>query len=91
VRSVEIGIILRGRDPQTNANRYAGLDLLRLAIPRRMYTFTQLEFVAQSLIELKQRAAQIRGVKFTRETPVLRHFTSEYELVEPARATETQS
>jgi tyrosine phenol-lyase len=86
VRSVEIGIILRGREPDTGENRYAGLDLVRLAIPRRMYTFTQLEFVANSLIELKRRAAEIRGVRFARETPVLRHFTSEYELVEATAA-----
>jgi len=91
VRSVEIGVILRGRDPDTGHNRYDGLDLVRLAIPRRMYTFTQLEFVAESLIELKRRAMEIRGVKFARETPVLRHFTSEYALVEPAQAAGTPS
>jgi tryptophanase len=82
VRSVEIGSILRGRHPETGKNQYDGLDLVRLAIPRRMYSFTQLEFVAKSLIELKRNNASIKGVKFVKETPVLRHFTSEFAWIE---------
>jgi len=78
VRSVEIGPILRGRHPATGENQLDGLDLLRLAIPRRTYSFTQLEYVAGSLIELKRNAGAIRGVEFVKETPVLRHFTSEF-------------
>ena len=80
VRTVEIGSILRGRHPETRENIFEGLDLVRLAIPRRTYSFTQLEFVAESLIELKQSAHNIRGVKLAVETPVLRHFTSEFAL-----------
>jgi tryptophanase len=75
---VEIGPILRGRHPDTGENQFDGFDLVRLAIPRRMYSFTQLEYVAQSLIELKRSAGSIRGVEFTKENPVLRHFTSEF-------------
>jgi len=78
VRAVEIGIILRGRDPDDGENRYEGLDLVRLAIPRRMYSFTQLEYVAEALIELKKDASKIRGVRLAKETPMLRHFTSEF-------------
>jgi len=78
VRTVEIGTILRGRNPQTGENIYGGMDLVRLAIPRRTYSFTQLEYVADSLLALKREAAQIRGVRFTRECPVLRHFTSDF-------------
>ena len=78
VRSVEIGSILRGRHPETGENQFNGLDLVRLAIPRRTYSFTQLEYVADHLIALKQNAPAIRGVGFVRETPVLRHFTSEF-------------
>ncbi len=78
VRGVEIGPILRGRHPDTGENQFDGFDLVRLAIPRRMYSFTQLEYVAQSLIELKRSAGSIRGVEFTKENPVLRHFTSEF-------------
>lgn len=79
VRSVEIGTILRGRHPESGENIYAGLDLVRMAIPRRTYSFTQLEYVADSLIQLKSKASSIRGVRFTRESPVLRHFTSEFD------------
>jgi tryptophanase len=81
VRTVEIGSILRGRHPETHENIYDGLDLVRLAIPRRTYSFTQLEFVADALIELKQNAKSVRGVKFALETPVLRHFTSDFALM----------
>jgi tryptophanase len=78
VRSVEIGSILRGRHPETGANQFNGLDLVRLAIPRRTYSFTQLEYVAESLIALQQNADGIHGVEIVKETPVLRHFTSEF-------------
>ncbi|MCH7472727.1 tryptophanase [bacterium] len=82
VRSVEIGSILRGRHPQTGEDQHNGLDLVRLAIPRRTYSFTQLEYVASVLAGMKENAASIRGVRFVRETPVLRHFTSEFAWVE---------
>jgi tryptophanase len=81
VRSVEIGTILRGRHAETRENQYEGLDLVRLAIPRRTYTFTQLEFVAESLIEMKENASRIRGVKIVKEPPLLRHFTGEFALL----------
>lgn len=86
IRSVEIGSILRGRNPETGENQFDGLDLVRLAIPRRTYSFTQLEYVAESLIELKKNAEAIRGVCFTKETPVLRHFTSEFDFINEAQA-----
>lgn len=81
IRSVEIGTILRGRHPETGANVYDGMDLVRLAIPRRTYSYTQLEYVAEVLIALKAEAGTIRGVRFSKEAPVLRHFTSEFEWV----------
>jgi len=86
VRSVEIGSILRGRDAETGKNRFEGMDLVRLAIPRRTYSFTQLEFVAEKLIALKERSSEIRGVRFVNETPVLRHFTSEFTWIEAQAA-----
>ena len=78
VRGIEIGSVLRGRDVETGENLLDGMDLVRLAIPRRTYSFTQLEYVANKLIDLKKDAARIRGVRFLKETPVLRHFTSEF-------------
>jgi tryptophanase len=81
IRTCEIGTILRGRDPKTGKDRTGGLDLVRLAIPRRVYTYDQLEFVADSVLKLKSKSASIRGLKFTKEAPFLRHFTSEFTLV----------
>jgi tryptophanase len=81
VRTIEIGSILRGRHPQTGENQFDGLDLVRLAIPRRTYSFTQLEYVAERMIALRADAGSIRGVRFSRESAVLRHFTSEFEWI----------
>jgi tryptophanase len=81
IRAVEIGSLLLGRDSHTGINRKADLELMRLTIPRRTYTFQHLEYVAQCLIRVYQRRDQIKGVRFTYESPILRHFTSTFELV----------
>ena len=79
IRTVEIGTVLSGRDPATGDNDYPKLELLRLAIPRRTYTQSHLDWVAESVISLYQRRESIRGMKFTYEPPVLRHFTARFE------------
>lgn len=81
IRACEIGTILRGRDPKTGKDRTDGLDLVRLAIPRRVYSYDQLEYVINAMLSLKSKQRSIRGVKFTREAPFLRHFTSEFTLL----------
>ncbi len=81
IRACEIGTLLRGRDPRTGKDRSDGLDLLRLAIPRRVYSYNQLDYAIKAILSLKKKAQRIRGVKFTRESPFLRHFTSRFTLL----------
>lgn len=76
VRGVELGTILNGRDPTTQMERYAEVDFLRLAIPRRVYTNDHLFTVGQALINVYGRRASItRGFRIVEETETLRHFT----------------
>ncbi len=78
VRSCEIGPILRGRDAKTGKDK-PGLDLVRLAIPRRVYTMNHMRHVADTFVSLKQRSAGLNGMKFVKEAPRLRHFSSTFD------------
>ncbi|TFB11631.1 tryptophanase [Candidatus Marinimicrobia bacterium MT.SAG.3] len=83
IRGVEIGSLMFAKeDPETGEIKYPDLELVRLAIPRRVYTNMQMNFVAESLIELHQNREKIKGLKITYEARVLRHFTARFELVE---------
>lgn len=80
IRGCEIGYILADRDPKTKENRFGGLDLLRLAIPRRTYTNNHMDVVAAALKNVFDRRDTItRGVKITWEAPIMRHFTVQLE------------
>jgi len=57
------------------------LDLVRLAVPRRVYTNSHLEYVAEVVKRLHSEPEKLRGVRIVRQAPVLRHFTAEFELV----------
>jgi len=76
IRGCEIGYILADRDPVTRENRFGGLDLLRLAIPRRVYTDNHMNVVAAALKNVYDRRESItKGLEITWEAEVLRHFT----------------
>lgn len=76
IRGCEIGYILADRDPVTRENRFGGLDLLRLAIPRRTYTDNHMRVIAAALKNVYDRRESItRGYVITEEAPLMRHFT----------------
>ena len=79
VRSMERGIVSAGRDPQTLRNRTPKLELVRLTIPRRVYTDRHLDVVAESVIRLHAHRDRIRGLRMVYEPPSLRFFTARFE------------
>jgi tryptophanase len=78
VRGVEIGSVMAGRDPLTGENRHPPLELVRLAVPRRVYTSRQLEHAADAAAEVLADVDSLRGLELTAEAPVLRHFTARF-------------
>ena len=82
IRGCEIGYILADRDPVTHENRFGGLDLLRLCIPRRVYTNNHIDVIAVALKNVYDRRHEItHGVRITWEAPLMRHFTVQLELL----------
>jgi len=80
VRGVEIGTLLADRDPETRENRYPELELLRLTIPRRVYTNNHMDVVAAALRNVYEKNNEIhKGYKIISEAPIMRHFTVELE------------
>nr|WP_320036798.1 tryptophanase [uncultured Bacteroides sp.] len=76
IRGCEIGYILADRDPVTRKNRFNGLDLLRLAIPRRVYTNNHMDVVAVALKNVFDRRESItKGMEIEWEAELMRHFT----------------
>jgi tyrosine phenol-lyase len=78
VRSMERGIVSSGRDPKTGANRTPKLELVRLTIPRRVYTDRHMDVVADSVIDLYERRDGITGLEMLYEPPSLRFFTARF-------------
>jgi tryptophanase len=78
IRSVEIGTIMFGRAPDGTESP-APMDLVRLAIPRRTYTQSHIDYVIEACAHVVRRAPDLRGYRITSEPPTLRHFTARLE------------
>jgi tryptophanase len=81
VRAVEIGSVMFGRWGQDGRFIGATNELVRLAIPRRVYTQSHVEYLIEVIIEVHKNRDRIRGLRFVHEAPILRHFTSTFELL----------
>jgi tyrosine phenol-lyase len=81
VRSMERGIVSAGRDPKTGDNRHPKLELVRLTIPRRVYTQAHMDVVAESVWSVYQQREQARGLTFAYEPKYLRFFQARFERV----------
>jgi tryptophanase len=82
IRSAEIGTLMADRDPITRENRHPDLELVRLAVPRRVYTDNHMDYVASAMINVWEKRSEItRGLAIRWEAPIMRHFTVELELL----------
>jgi tryptophanase len=78
VRGVEIGTVMFGRQPD-GSEQAGAMDLVRLAIPRRVYTQSHIDYVAEAVIYVAKMREQLRGYRITAAPKVLRHFTAAFE------------
>jgi len=79
VRGMERGIVSAGRDPATGDHHYPKLELVRLAIPRRVYTQAHMDVAAESVVSVYEERETINGLRFTYEPSELRFFQARFE------------
>lgn len=82
IRSVEIGSLMFGKYDENHKLIPAKMELVRLAIPRRVYTQSHIDYVSEVIIEVFRNRANIKGLKIIEEAPMLRHFTVKLKPVE---------
>ncbi|RMF76011.1 MAG: tryptophanase [Acidobacteria bacterium] len=82
IRSVEIGsVMFARRDPDTGVEQPAPMELVRLAIPRRVYTQSHIDYVVEAILEVHRKREKLRGYRIVHQAPFLRHFTARFEPV----------
>ena len=79
IRTAEIGTVMFGLDPQSGEEKPARLDLLRLAIPRRVYTQSHMDYVLEAIQLVWDRRESIRGMTIVKAPQFLRHFTAHFD------------
>lgn len=82
IRAVEIGTVMFGRhNEKTGEETPAAMELVRLAIPRRVYTQSHIDYVVEAILEIWKRRSAVSGYRFVEQAPVLRHFTAKFETI----------
>ncbi len=81
IRSVEIGSVMFGKYDASGHFLSPAMELVRLAIPRRVYTQSHIDYVIEVALDVFNRRKQLRGFKITEEAPMLRHFTAKFEKI----------
>jgi len=85
IRTVEVGGVMFGkRNPETGETEFPKLELVRLAIPRRVYMREHLDYVVESTARLLRRKDRVQGFEFEYEAEVLRHFSARFRPVVPS-------
>ena len=80
IRAVEIGTLMFGRrDQATGVESAAPMELVRLAIPRRVYTQSHVDYVVEAIVGVYARRAAVTGYRIVEQMPFLRHFTAKLE------------
>jgi tryptophanase len=80
IRSCEIGsVMLAARNPYSDQEKPAAMELVRLAIPHRVYTQSHIDYVIEAILQVHQRRESIRGYRIVYQPPFLRHFSARFE------------
>jgi tyrosine phenol-lyase len=80
IRAVEIGSVMFGKpDPETGKEIPAPMELVRLAIPRRVYTQSHIDYVVEAILEVNDSKKSLRGYRITHQAAFLRHFSARFE------------
>jgi len=80
IRAVEVGTVMFGsRDPETGEEEPAKMELVRLAVPRRVYTQSHVDYMVEAIVNVFRRREEIGGFRFAYQADVLRHFTAGFE------------
>ena len=77
IRSCEIGSVMFGKQPD-GSFKPSPMELVRLAIPRRVYTQAHVDYMLEGIAEIASRRAALRGLRIVEEPPFLRHFTARF-------------
>ena len=73
-----LGTLMFGKRDERGVEQAGPMDLLRLAIPRRVYTQSHIDYVVEVILEVWRRRAEIQGLEITYQAPFLRHFTARF-------------